>query len=416
MLPHARSSLESLGGTAAPERADQASVSVGDDLAEKLASLRLGINAVPILTPMAGVGQYTWHLVDQLRQLLPQQPWLFYGSAWDKAVRAPAPAGVRGINSAIKRILPRPDALIRAMRQNRFSKGAAEHRLNFYHEPAFMAFRFAGPTVVTVHDISWVRYPQTHPAARVREMNRIMPGVVRDAAHIVVDSEFVRREVMEHYGVPEDRISTVLLGVAPEFRPIGMDAARPVLSGFNLRHGEYLLAVGTLEPRKNLASVLAAYSRLPGALRARFPLVVTGMNGWGMESLSASLRQMVDRGEVRLTGYVPQANLPALYSGARAFVYPSLYEGFGLPPLEAMACGTPVIASNRASLPEVVGDAGILVEPLDDVAIAGHLQSLIEDHAAHDRCRTLGQQRARMFTWRQFALDTLGVYRRVLFG
>jgi glycosyltransferase involved in cell wall biosynthesis len=412
MLPHARTSLDAVPDLAGVAEAPE--IRVSQEPVEALAGVRLGINAIPILSPMAGVGQYTWHLIDQLRQLLPEQPWLFYGTSWDRSVRAAAAPGVRGINNAIKRYLPRPDAIIRYMRQHRFDAGASEHRINLYHEPAFMAYRFQGPTVVTVHDISWIRHPQTHPAERVREMNRIMPGVVRDAAHLIVDSEFVRQEVMEHYGVAGDRVTTVLLGVAPQFQPQAMTATDPVLSRFNLKHGQYLLAVGTLEPRKNLATVLAAYSRLPASLRSRFPLVITGMNGWGMDTLSGSMRQMVDRGEVRLTGYVRQPELPALYSGARAFVYPSLYEGFGLPPLEAMACGTPVIASNRASLPEVVGDAGILVEPLDDVAIAAQLQALIEDHALHAHHHLLGLQRARMFTWRQFALDTMAVYRKAL--
>jgi glycosyltransferase involved in cell wall biosynthesis len=416
MRPHARTSIDSLN-VATPDLAavvEAPEVRLTQQPVDALAGVRLGINAIPILTPMAGVGQYTWHLIDQLRQLLPEQPLLFYGTSWDRTVRPAATPGVRGMNTALKRYLPKPDALIRFMRQARFTSGASDHRINLYHEPAFMAYRFQGPTVVTVHDISWVRHPQTHPAERVREMNRIMPGVVRDAAHLIVDSEFVRQEVMEHYGVPGDRVTTVLLGVAPMFEPQAMPATQPVLSRFNLRHGEYLLAVGTLEPRKNLATVLAAYSHLPPSLRSRFPLVIAGMNGWGMETLSGSLRHMVERGEVRLTGYVHQSELPALYNGAKAFVYPSLYEGFGLPPLEAMACGTPVIASNRASLPEVVGDAGILVEPLDDIAIATHLRAFIEDPILHRRHSVLGLQRARMFTWRQFALDTMAVYRRAL--
>jgi alpha-1,3-rhamnosyl/mannosyltransferase len=138
------------------------------------------------------------------------------------------------------------------------------------------------------------------------------------------------------------------------------------------------------------------------------------MHGWGMEKFSAGLQQMISRGEVVLTGFVAQGDLPALYSGARMFVYPSIYEGFGLPPLEAMACGTPVIASNRASLPEVVGEAGLLVEPLDDEAITRHMRLLLEDDAMHAQLAQAGRERAASFTWRRFALQTLDVYRKVL--
>lgn len=405
MIPHARAALEQ--PLAAEPRMAQ-------DAADVLRGVRLGINAIPILTPMAGVGQYTYHLIHQLQLLLPQQPWLFYGTSWERGIRAAAAPGVRKLNSAMKRYLPRPEMLIRFMRQGRFTAGANRHRIDLYHEPAFMAYRFRGPAVVTIHDISWVRHPETHPAERVREMNRVMPGVVRHARHIVVDSDFVRDEVIGHYGVAPERVTTVLLGVSPEFRLLDAAACIPVLSRFGVKQGEYILAVGTLEPRKNLATAIAAYTRLPPAFRRRYPLVVVGMNGWGMEGLAGNLKEMIARGEVRLAGYVPQQDLPALYAGARVLVYPSLYEGFGLPPLEAMACGTPVIASRRASLPEVVGDAGLLVEPLDDQAIAQHMQSLAEDDALHARFAEAGRLRARQFTWRKFALDMLAVYRTAL--
>ena len=374
--------------------------------------VRVGINAVPILSPLTGVGQYTYRLIAELQQILPHKPWLFYGTSWDREIRTAAPPGARELNNAIKRLMPHPHLITRFLKQTRFTSGVRKHRINLYHEPAFLAYRFKGPSVVTVHDLSWVRHPETHPAERLREMNRFMPKVVEHASHIMVDSDFVRREVMTHYGVPGDRVTTVLLGVAPEFRQLEAAACAPVLEQFGLQGGQYLLAVGTLEPRKNLSTVIAAFEQLPESLRRRFPLVIVGMNGWGMERFSHSLRHMVVRGEVRLLGYVAQAELPALYSGARLFVYPSLYEGFGLPPLEAMACGVPVIASRRASLPEVVGDAGILVEPMDDAAIAGHMRSLIEDAALHARLSAAGQARAKAFTWQKFAHETIAVYKK----
>jgi len=381
---------------------------------EAFAGMRLGLNAVPLLGPLTGVGHYTYRLIAEMQQLLPQPPWLFYGTSWDTQVRTTAPAAIRQANNAIKRLLPRPHVIARFLKQTRFSAGVKAKGITLYHEPAYLAFRFKGPTVVTVHDISWIRHPQTHPADRVREMNRVMPSVIQRASHIIVDSEFVRREVIGYYGVAPERVTTILLGVSPEFQPVAPAQSAGVLQQFGLQPGQYLLAVGTLEPRKNLSTVIAAYARLPDAVRQRYPLVIVGMNGWGMESFSDSLKHMIQRGEIRLPGYVAQADLPALYSGARLFVYPSLYEGFGLPPLEAMACGVPVIASNRASLPEVVGDAGLLVEALDDGVIAMHMHALIEDDALHVRMSMAGRQRAAGFTWRQFALETLAIYRKVL--
>ncbi len=376
--------------------------------------VQVGINAVPILSPLTGVGQYTYRLITELRQLLPMAPWLFYGTSWGQEMRSAAPAGAREINNAIKRFLPNPHLVTRFLKQARFSMGAHEHSLDLYHEPAFLAYRFRGPTVVTVHDISWIRHPETHPMERLREMNRFMPKVIEHAAHIVVDSDFVREEVMRYYGVPGNRVTTVLLGVSPEFAPIEARQCMPVLGQFGLQFGQYLLAVGTLEPRKNLSTALAAFARLPEAIRSRYPLVVAGMNGWGMENFSEMQRRMISKGQVRMLGYVAQRDLPALYSGARLFVYPSLYEGFGLPPLEAMACGVPVIASHRASLPEVVGSAGLLVDPMDDRGIAENIQALIEDQTLHADLSKLGRERAQTFTWRKFAHETIAVYRKVI--
>jgi alpha-1,3-rhamnosyl/mannosyltransferase len=375
--------------------------------------VRVGINAVPLLSPLTGVGQYTYRLITELQQLLPLKPWLFYGTSWQQEIRTAAAPGAKELNNAIKKLLPHPHLIARFLKQTRFSSGVRDHRIDLYHEPAYLAYRFRGPSVVTVHDISWIRHPETHPADRVREMNRLMPKVVEHATHIIVDSDFVREEVMSYYGVPAERVTTVLLGVASEFRPLDAVSCAPVLAQFDLQPGRYLLAVGTLEPRKNLSTVIAAFAQLPQPLRQRYPLVIVGMNGWGMERFSEGLRHMIAAGEVRMPGYVAQHDLPALYSGARAFVYPSLYEGFGLPPLEAMACGAPVIASRRASLPEVVGDAGLLVEPLDDVTIAQHMRSLIEDDVLHARLREAGCRRAKTFTWRKFAEETMAVYQKV---
>jgi len=265
-----------------------------------------------------------------------------------------------------------------------------------------------------VHDLSWVRHPETQPADRVRQMNRFMPRTMQKAAHILVDSNFIREEVIDHFGVSPDRVTTTLLGVAKEFRPIDADHCAPILQHYGLQFGHYILAVATLEPRKNLASLIGAFAQLPQALRRQYPLVIVGMRGWGENLVSPSLRQMVADSEVRLTGFVPQKDLPYLYSGARVFVYPSLYEGFGLPPLEAMACGVPVIVSNRASLPEVVGNAGILVEPMDDVDIAEQMRAVIEDNLLHRQLSASGRQRSLLFSWRKCAIETLAVYRQVL--
>jgi alpha-1,3-rhamnosyl/mannosyltransferase len=379
----------------------------------KVEELNVAINGIAMLSPLTGIGQYTFNLVREMQDLR-LKPWMFYGTDWKQELRAAALPGMTTAKSAFKRLMPRPYVIQRFLLQQMFSRGAKRCQFDLYHEPNFMAYRFNGPTVVTVHDLSWLRYPETQPAARVREMNRVMPQAMKSAAHILVDSEFVKQEVMEYYGLAEDRITTTLLGVATDFRPLTAAQCTVVLDRYRLQHGRYILAVATLEPRKNLASLIAAFEHLPDTLRRRYPLVIAGMRGWGDSVMSDALRKMIARGEVRLTGYVPQSDLPRLYAGARMFVYPSLYEGFGLPPLEAMASGVPVIVSNRASLPEVVGNAGILTEPLDDLRIVQHMRALIEDDALHGHLANAGRLRAKQFTWRRCAMETLAVYRRVI--
>jgi alpha-1,3-rhamnosyl/mannosyltransferase len=373
----------------------------------------VAINTTSLLGPLTGIGQYTLHLAREMRTLLPEPPWLYYGGRWSRELLPPHPAAVAEGKRLVGKAIPFAFHAARWLQQKRFSAGVRAHRIALYHEPNYLAFRFAGPTVVTVHDLSWVRYPSMHPAERVASMESIMPRVVREAAAILTDSEFVRGEVIAHFGVAADRVTAVPLGVSPEYRPRTPDETRDALASLGLEHGRYALAVGTLEPRKNVAGCIAAYATLPAALRERFPLVVAGAKGWGDARLPDAARELVRTKQLRFAGFVDAALLPALYAGARVFVYPSVYEGFGLPPLEAMACGVPVIVSRRASLPEVVGDAGALVEPDDEAAIARLLRELLEDDARARALATAGLARAARFSWRECALRTLEVYTRV---
>ena len=381
---------------------------------KSIQSMKIGINGVALLSPLTGIGQYTYHLTKELQQILDIQPWLFYGAGWRQEVRHSPLPGVGGLKKLIKHFVPNSYRVSRFLQNRQFGLGMKKCEIELYHEPNFIAYPCARPTVVTVHDLSWIRHPETHPAERVKMMDSLMPDVVRNAQHLLVDSDFVRGEVIGHYGVSPDKVTTVLLGVSPLFKPADAETCRSTLERHGLRYGEYLLAVGTLEPRKNLATVIAAFQQLPASLRIRYPLVIVGMNGWHMEKFSSTLQQMIASGEVKLAGYATQQDLPLLYAGARLFVYPSIYEGFGLPPLEAMACGVPVIVSRRASLPEVVGDAGIMVEALDSQAIAGHMREVLEDPALYRRLSVAGRERSEQFSWRKCALETAAVYRQVL--
>jgi glycosyltransferase involved in cell wall biosynthesis len=240
-----------------------------------------------------------------------------------------------------------------------------------------------------------------------------MPRVGERAAAIIVDSKFVRQEVMANLGVAPERVHAIHLGVSREFRPRGEPETCAALQALDLAHGGYVLSVGTIEPRKNVGHVLAAYARLPEPLRERYPLVVAGARGWRAADLESELHALAAAGRIRFLGNVPDADLPVLYSGAAAFVFASKYEGFGLPPLEAMASGVPVLVSERASLPEVVGDAALLIDPEHPEATARRLVALLEDSDARSLLARRGIERAARFTWEACARATLEVYRSV---
>ena len=271
------------------------------------------------------------------------------------------------------------------------------------------------PVVATIHDLSFEHLPETFKRRSWMQLRLTVRRTARRAAHVIAPSEHTRRDLVETYGLDPARVSVVPLAAAEGFRPASateIERARNVY-GIN---GAYILAVGSIQPRKNLARLMRAYSDLRRATGgSKLPqLVLAGKQAWLYgETLKAIEREGVRDGVV-LTGYVPESDLPALYSGALCFVYPSFFEGFGLPPLEAMQCGTPVITGDRTSLPEVVGDAGLLVDPFDTDALKEALTRLIDDAALRAELGARGLQRALLFNWRDTARMTLDIYRRVM--
>lgn len=377
--------------------------------------INLALNGSSLLTPHTGIASYTRNLALALRESGEVEPMLFYGVGWSSEIRDSPLSGAGGLKDAILKLIPRPYWLKRlGIQQRRFDAGVRKHGFDIYHEPAFLPFRFDGPIVITIHDLSPLRYPETHPADRVQNFRRYLPDAIERASRIIVDSEFVGREVIEMFRVDPARVCPIHLGVSPEYRPRTAQETASCMAKYGLQRGQYIFAVGTLEPRKNLIQGIDAHSSLPEAARKQAPLVVVGAKGWITGALDTKLEAAERRGDVRWLGYVPAADLPLLYSAARFLVYPSIYEGFGFPVLEAMASGIPVITSNRTSLPEVSGDVGLAVDPEDIEGLRAHMRSLIEDKEEAARRGTLGIARARLFTWQACAQQTLAVYKKAI--
>ncbi len=265
------------------------------------------------------------------------------------------------------------------------------------------------PVITTVHDVAFRRFPHLFPLKHRLLLNALIPPSVQSAAAVITGSEATKRDLLEFYGLPEKKVVVTPYAADPIYQPMDPQEARRAVRRRLGIPGPYLLSVGVLQPRKNLPRLVRAYSRIA----ARFPhrLVLVGREGWAPDELRAAVAAAPAGREPIFTGYVADADLPALYAGADLFVYPSLYEGFGLPPLEAMACGAPVVTSNTSSLPEVVGDAGVLVDPHDEAALSRTLEALLSDPDRRARLASSGLERSREFSWERCARQTLDVYR-----
>jgi len=227
-------------------------------------------------------------------------------------------------------------------------------------------------------------------------------------------SEFARQDIIQTYGIDADKITAVPLAAAAHFGPVNDEKELQRVRQTYGIESEYILTVGSIQPRKNLGRLLEAYSLLRRKLpKGKLPqLLLVGKRAWLYDETLRAIQKLEVGKSVILTGYVPEADLPALYTGARCFVYPSYFEGFGLPPLEAMQCGTPVIVGDRTSLPEVVGDAAVMVDPFNVTAIANAIETVVRDSELQATLSVKGLERARLFDWRETARQTLAVYEK----
>jgi len=379
--------------------------------------MRIGLDGIPLVAPRTGVGRYTFELASALTRLSGGPGVVFfYGTHWSKRLKASTGANTSGTRKSLRNTVSKwmPVTSKKWVRQKILKIGLMRHRPDLFHATNYVASSFDCPVVVTVHDLSFLRYPETHPEERLAWLSDGLPRTLLHAKRIIADSQFTKEELVSLLGVPKDNINVVHLGVGSNFRPLDNEVLALKLKEFDLEPKEYILSVGTLEPRKNILSLLQAYELLPDSLKTRWPLVVVGMRGWKDQVISKRLDVLVSSGRIRVLGYISIDKLAAVYAGAALFVYPSIYEGFGLPPLEAMASGVPVITSNRASLPEIVGDAGVLIDPEDIESLAQIIESLLDDRGKREQMARMGLQQGQKFTWKACAEKTFSVYQDVL--
>lgn len=376
--------------------------------------MRIALNARILQAPRTGIGQYVAELVNALHSEPDVEVTLFHGWGWSSALPDAALPGYSRLTPLLRQI-PGAYQARRWLEQKRFDQGSAQG-IDLYHEPSLWPLAFDGPTVITLHDLTHLHFPDTQPAARLKEIERRLALGVEQAQLILTDSNAIAEEAQEYFGLPAERFVVAPLGVATRFHPREATVIDTVLKAHAVTAREYFLCVGTLEPRKNLTLALRAHAQLPEAVRERFPLLIVGMAGWQREQFSDELRLALAGGHVCLLGYLPDEHVAQLLAGARALVFPSLYEGFGLPVLEAMASGTPVILTRASAMPEVAGAAGNYIEADDAVGLRDAMTRLTDDQAHWQACREAGLQQARLFSWERCAQATAGAYRQAMGG
>ncbi|AKM82182.1 TPA: glycosyltransferase family 1 protein [Candidatus Berkelbacteria bacterium] len=354
--------------------------------------MRIAIDTQTILGQKSGFGFYVKNLVENLNKIDPENEYILIAPDTDKDFSTP------------QRFI---------WDQFRFPKRARKAKVDILHQPCFSApILYRGKIIVTIHDIISIKFPENLPLASRLFYSKWMPFSYRKADMIIVDSEHTKKDIVEYLNIAPEKIRVMYWAVSHDFRPIfDLQQVEDVKKKYNTGE-KYFIHVGTLEPRKNLPFLVRVYaSAVKEGIKEN--LVIVGKKGWYYDDLFSLVGKLELSSKVIFTGYAEDKDIPALYSGATALTFPSLYEGFGFPPLEAMACGTPVISSNTSSLPEVVGEAGMLLPPHGS---KGWTDAMVKLSSDVNLCKELsekGLEQASKFSWEETAKKTVEVYKEV---
>lgn len=370
--------------------------------------MRIGIDATPILKQRVGVGNYVFNLIKNLSLIDHENQYvMFYchhSDVKEKILKVENPNFENRFIRFPTKIMKLLWATVRLPKVDWMVGG-----VDLYHSSAFYLNALSrGKSLLTIHDLNFLALRKLtlwsgrwHYAFKIK-------GYAQKVDAIIADSQSTKNEIIKYLKIPEEKIHVIYLGCSQAFQPFPeSEKKQKMMEKYSIK-GDFILYVGTLEPRKNLKGLIQAYAQ--SRAKDDFLLVLAGGKGWKYKHIFRLVKQLKLEDRVIFTGYMPDSDLPALYNSASVFVYPSFYEGFGLPPLEAMACGLPVIVSHTTSLPEVVGDAGVYVDPFDVEQISVSIDTVLSDTKLYQTLRQKGLKRAKLFSWEKTARETMKVY------
>lgn len=376
---------------------------------------KLLINITPIRKPLTGIGYYTLNILRELLRKDIDVIGLQNGRSVDKQKlqalsdsflietehQQPQKNSIKRSVVELIRSIPGSyqvkNILLSFRAKRSLALFAAKNYV--YFEPSFIPFYYKGRTITTVHDLSFISYPQFHPETRVAYLTSKIRSSIEMSDHIIVDSDYILQEMHQYYPSSLNKSSTVYLGVDQLFRPYSPSECAIINERLGLKYQQFILSVATLEPRKNLKRLVLAYKRMPAEIRDKYPLVLVGDHGWKNAELLSETKELIENRQLIFTGYVSDNDLKRLYASAMIFVYPSLYEGFGLPVVEAMASGVPVLTSSLGATAEIAGDSAVLVDPKDENKISQAMVNLIRRPEQREVLSALGIEFVQRYQW-----------------
>lgn len=378
--------------------------------------MKIIISTDSIKFPVTGIGRYALELINNLKAN-PEIDAIKYLSGFKVVDDLPALVNSPSISASKLKKQLRNSRLVSDIYRLTVpalkSYALKSYTDYIFHSPNYYIPPGHKKSCATFHDLSIFHFPEYHPKGRVHLMKKELHSSVSRAKFLITDSNFTKNEVSDFFNFDPERIVVAPLASSGDFLPRKENQCQQVLERYGLAYGQFTFFAGTIEPRKNIKNLLLAYQKLPLEMSLRFPLVISGYQGWESEELHRLFDIGSQRGWIKYLGYTDQQSLSVLFSACRAFLFPSRYEGFGLPVLEAMAAGTPVITSNVSSLPEVAGDAGLMVDPDDVDQLAQYISDIILNDSLRAELIDRGFLQNAKFSWVNCARETIKAYKLV---